>query len=112
MDGVLSGHKTNVVVSSKTGKEYKVKEVGVLTPTPHPCKFLYPGQVGYLVSNMKSAREAEIGDTFHSKDRPVEPLMTIEPAKPMVFAGVYPFNQSEIRELKTAIEKLALNDRS
>ena len=84
----------------------------MLTPTPHPCKFLYPGQVGYLVSNMKSAREAEIGDTFHSKDRPVEPQMTIEPAKPMVFAGVYPFNQSEIRELKTAIEKLALNDRS
>ena len=64
-----------------------------------------------MVSNMKSAREAEIGDTFHSKDRPVEPLVTIQPAKPMVFAGVYPFNQSEIRELKTAIEKLALNDR-
>ena len=53
VDGVLSGNKTNTVVSSKTGKEYKVKEVGVLTPTPHPCQFLYPGQVGYLVSNMK-----------------------------------------------------------
>merc|ERR1711874_907295 len=61
---------------------------------------------------MKSAREAEIGDTLHSRDKEVEPLMTIEPAKPMVFAGVYPFNQSEIRGLKAAIEKLALNDRS
>ena len=50
---MLSGSKNNTVVSSKTGKEYKVKEVGVLTPEPHPCQFLYPGQVGYLVSNMK-----------------------------------------------------------
>ena len=64
------------------------------------------------IREFQSAREAEIGDTFHSRDKKVEPLMTIEPAKPMVFAGVYPFNQSEIRELKAAIEKLALNDRS
>ena len=56
VDGVLSGNKNNTVVSSKTGKEYKVKEVGVLTPEPHPCQFLYPGQVGYLVSNMKVGR--------------------------------------------------------
>ena len=56
VDGVLSGNKNNTVVSSKTGKEYKVKEVGVLTPAPHPCQFLYPGQVGYLVSNMKVGR--------------------------------------------------------
>ena len=64
------------------------------------------------IREFQSAREAEIGDTFHSRDKVVQPLMTIEPAKPMVFAGVYPFNQSEIRELKAAIEKLALNDRS
>ena len=56
---MLSGNKNNTVVSSKTGKEYKVKEVGVLTPEPHPCQFLYPGQVGYLVSNMK-VRESDI----------------------------------------------------
>ena len=59
VDGVLSGNKNNTVVSSKTGKEYKVKEVGVLTPEPHPCQFLYPGQVGYLVSNMKVRESSE-----------------------------------------------------
>jgi len=112
VDGILSGNKNNVVVSHKTKKEYKVKEVGILTPGPQPCPQLFPGQVGYLVTNMKSAREAEIGDTLHSKDKPVSPLISIEPAKPMVFAGVYPFNQSEIRELKAAIERLTLNDRS
>ena len=53
VDGVLSAARSSSVVSTKTGKEYKVKEVGVLTPEPHPCQFLYPGQVGYLVSNMK-----------------------------------------------------------
>ena len=112
VDGVLSDSRTNVVVSSKTGKEYKVKSVGVLTPTTFPTPRLYPGQMGYLMTNMKNPREAIIGDTLHYKDKPVQPLISIEPAKPMVFAGVYPFNQSETRELKAAIERLTLNDRS
>ena len=81
VDGVLSSNRNNVVVSSKTGKEYKVKEVGLLTPGPHPCPLLYPGQVGYLITNMKNAREAEIGDTLYVKDKPVLPLIDIEPAK-------------------------------
>jgi len=111
-DGVLKCSRNQVVVSSKTGKEYKVKEVGLLTPRVHQCAALYPGQVGYLVTNMKSAREAEIGDTLYAQNKPVKPLIDIEPAKPMVFAGVYPFNQSETKELKAAIERLTLNDRS
>ena len=65
VDGVLSGNKNNTVVSSKTGKEYKVKEVGVLTPEPHPCQFLYPGQVGYLVSNMKVRESVILGGYPH-----------------------------------------------
>ena len=65
VDGVLSGNKNNTVVSSKTGKEYKVKEVGVLTPEPHPCQFLYPGQVGYLVSNMKVRESVFLGGYPH-----------------------------------------------
>jgi len=110
VDGVLTAK--NIVVSSSTKKEYKVKEVGLMTPFPHPCPALYPGQVGYLISNMRTAKEAVIGDTFYAKDKPVEPLMCIEPAKPMVFAGVYPFNPGEIKELKAALEKLCLNDNS
>eukprot|EP00092_Neocalanus_flemingeri_P039370 GFUD01042865.1.p1 GENE.GFUD01042865.1~~GFUD01042865.1.p1 ORF type:complete len:642 (+),score=216.87 GFUD01042865.1:140-2065(+) len=111
VDGVLTT-KNTAVVSSKTGKEYKVKEVGLLTPSPHPCPALYPGQVGYLISSMKTASEAVIGDTFFAKDRPVDPLLSIEPAKPMVYAGVYPFNPGELKELKVALEKLCLNDNS
>ena len=73
---MLSGNKNNTVVSSKTGKEYKVKEVGVLTPAPHPCQYLYPGQVGYLVSNMKvgrvcsSSQNLLISESFSPPGRP------------------------------------------
>jgi len=80
-DGVLKCSRNQVVVSSKTGKEYKVKEVGLLTPRVHQCAALYPGQVGYVVTNMKSAREAEIGDTLYAQNKPVKPLIDIEPAK-------------------------------
>jgi elongation factor 4 len=61
---------------------------------------------------MRKAREAVLGDTLHQKDHPVTPLLDIQPAKPMVFAGVYPFNASEHRDLKLALEKLCLNDSS
>jgi len=110
VDGVLT--TKNTVVSTSTKKEYLVKEVGLMTPSPHPCPALYPGQVGYLISNMRTAKEAVIGDTFFSKGKPVEPLLSIEPAKPMVFAGVYPFNPNELKELKAALEKLCLSDNS
>ena len=110
VDGELSN--SGVVVSNKTGKEYKVREVGLLTPTPHPAPRLYPGQMGYLVSNMKSAKEAVIGDTLHMRGSAVEPLLDIEPAKPMVYAGVYPFQQDQTRDLKAALERLCLNDSS
>ena len=66
-DGVLTAK--NTVVSTSTKKEYKVKEVGLMTPFPHPCPALYPGQVGYLISNMRTAKEAVIGDTFYAKDK-------------------------------------------
>ena len=68
VNGVLRTNNS-VVVSSSTKKEYKVKEVGLMTPSPHPCPALYPGQVGYLISNMKTAKEAVIGDTFYAKDK-------------------------------------------
>ena len=61
---------------------------------------------------MRKASEAVLGDTLYLTNHPVEPLLSIEPAKPMVFAGVYPFNASEHRDLKLALEKLCLNDSS
>ncbi|XP_043268719.1 translation factor GUF1 homolog, mitochondrial isoform X2 [Venturia canescens] len=73
-------------------------------------KTLYAGQVGCLACNMRSSAEAHIGDTLHLKSIPVEPFTKFEPAKPMVFAGVYPMDQSQHVALRGAIEKLILND--
>jgi len=86
--------------------------MGLLTPEPFECAALYTGQVGYIVCNMKSAKEAVIGDTLHLKDKPVPPLLDIMPAKPMLFAGFYPFNPSEYKDMKGALEKLCINDNS
>ena len=78
--------------------------------TPHPA--LYPGQVGYLITGMKTVREARVGDTiFHTKHR-VVPFPGFKPAKPMVFAGIYPVVSDTFNELNEAIEKLVLNDAS
>jgi len=108
--GVLTESMT--VVSCKTNKEYLIKSLGVLTPEEFKCSKLYPGQVGYIVCNMKSAKEAVIGDTFHIKDRPTPPLLEIESSKPMLYAGVYPLNPAEHKELRNALEKLCINDAS
>lgn len=59
---------------------------------------------------MRSSSEAHIGDTLHKTEQQVEPLKGFKPAKPMVFAGLYPFDQSQHTNLRSAIEKLALND--
>ncbi|XP_021526056.1 translation factor GUF1, mitochondrial isoform X3 [Aotus nancymaae] len=72
----------------------------------------YAGQVGYLIAGMKDVTEAQIGDTLHLHKQPVEPLPGFKSAKPMVFAGIYPVDQSEYNNLKSAIEKLTLNDSS
>jgi len=108
--GVLKTSAT--VTSCKTKKEYSVKSVGVMTPDPVECDSLYPGQVGYMICNMRSASEAIIGDTYHLKDKPVSPLLEITPAKPMLFAGFFPFNAGEHRDMKQALEKLCINDNS
>jgi len=110
VDGVL--RLKNIVVSNKTGCEYTIKTLGLLTPERLPQTALYPGQIGYFTCNMRSTKEAIIGDTFSLKDKPTESLIEIDPAKPMVFAGVYPFNPSEHPALKRSIEKLVLNDAS
>lgn len=59
---------------------------------------------------MRSSKEAHIGDTFYKTDTSVQPLVGFQPSKPMVYAGVFPFDQSQHPTLRSAIEKLALND--
>ncbi|XP_067387347.1 translation factor GUF1, mitochondrial isoform X3 [Emydura macquarii macquarii] len=106
---VQKGHK---IVSAHTRKTYEVNEVGILTPDEHLTHKLYAGQVGYLIAGMKEVTEAQIGDTLYLHKQPVEPLPGFKSAKPMVFAGMYPVDQSEYNNLKSAIEKLKLNDSS
>ncbi|XP_023080266.1 translation factor GUF1, mitochondrial isoform X2 [Piliocolobus tephrosceles] len=109
-DGVVS--KGDKIVSAHTQKTYEVNEVGVLNPNEQPTHKLYAGQVGYLIAGMKNVTEAQIGDTLYLHKQPVEPLPGFKSAKPMVFAGMYPVDQSEYNNLKSAIEKLTLNDSS
>nr|XP_044986352.1 translation factor GUF1, mitochondrial isoform X2 [Jaculus jaculus] len=109
-DGVVS--KGDKIMSAHTQKTYEVNEVGVLNPSEQSTQKLYAGQVGYLIAGMKDVTEAQVGDTLYLQSHPVEPLPGFKSAKPMVFAGVYPVDQSEYNNLKSAIEKLTLNDSS
>ncbi|XP_067892183.1 translation factor Guf1, mitochondrial isoform X2 [Heterodontus francisci] len=104
--------KGDKIMSSYTKKVYEVNEVGILRPDQYPVEKLRAGQVGYLIAGMKEVKEAQIGDTFHLQKQPVEALAGFKPAKPMVFAGMYPIDQSEYTNLRKAVEKLTLNDSS
>jgi elongation factor 4 len=81
-------------------------------PEPTSTGALYPGQVGYLITGMKTIREARVGDTIYHAKKPVTPFPGFKPAKPMVFAGIYPVDTEEFNQLQEAIEKLTLNDAS
>ncbi|XP_042323362.1 translation factor GUF1, mitochondrial isoform X5 [Sceloporus undulatus] len=105
-------HKGHKITSAHTKKIYEVNEVGILTPNEQPTHKLYAGQVGYLIAGMKEVTEAQIGDTIYLHNQPVDPFPGFKSAKPMVFAGMYPVDQSEYNNLKSAVEKLTLNDSS
>ncbi|MFO7978803.1 MAG: translation elongation factor 4, partial [Bacteroidales bacterium] len=96
-----------------TKKEYHADEVGVLKMTQLPKKTLSAGDVGYIISGIKEAREVKVGDTITHVKRPTpEMIQGFENVKPMVFAGVYPVDTDEYEELRSAMEKLQLNDAS
>jgi len=95
-----------------TGKKYNADEIGVLKLDKDPKKELSAGNVGYLISGIKEAKEVKVGDTIIQVDRPAEAIKGFEDVKPMVFAGIYPVETSEFEDLRTAMEKLQLNDAS
>uniref|UniRef100_A0AAQ4P669 GTP binding elongation factor GUF1 n=1 Tax=Gasterosteus aculeatus aculeatus TaxID=481459 RepID=A0AAQ4P669_GASAC len=111
---VLGGRvrKGDRIVSAHLGKSYEVNELGLLRPDEHPTQKLFAGQVGYMIAGMKDVKEAQIGDTLYLQDHPVEALPGFKPAKAMVFAGMYPMDQSDYAGLRSAIERLTLNDSS
>lgn len=96
-----------------TGKEYNADEVGVLRLNMEPCKELSAGNVGYIISGIKTSKEVRVGDTITHVGEPCEkPIEGFEAVKPMVFAGVYPVDTDDYEELRASIEKLQLNDAS
>lgn len=96
-----------------TGKEYDADEIGVLKLGLSPRNELGPGDVGYIISGIKTAREVKVGDTITHVKRPCEKAIEgFEEVKPMVFAGVYPIDADDYEDLRNAMEKLQLNDAS
>ncbi|MEM7549360.1 MAG: translation elongation factor 4 [Bacteroidota bacterium] len=95
-----------------TKKEYDADDIGVLRLKQEPRNELGSGNVGYLISGIKTAKEVKVGDTITHIDRSAEPLTGFENVKPMVFAGIYPVDTSEFEELRASMEKLQLNDAS
>ncbi len=96
-----------------TGKEYTAEEVGVLKLKTDPRKKLSAGDVGYIISGIKTSTEVKVGDTITHVKRPCEhSIEGFEDVKPMVFAGVYPVDADDYEELRASMEKLQLNDAS
>ena len=94
-----------------TGKEYNADEIGILGLVQEPRDRMECGDVGYLISGIKVAREVKVGDTITSFDNPASvAIQGFADVKPMVFAGIYPVETSEFEELREAMEKLHLND--
>lgn len=96
-----------------TGREYKADEIGVLKMELSPRKSLKCGDVGYIVSGIKTATEVKVGDTITSSLTPCpDAIAGFEEVKPMVFAGVYPIETEDFENLRASLEKLQLNDAS
>mgnify|MGYP002713018022 CR=1 FL=1 len=107
---VKKGDKVKFV---NTGKEYDADEIGILRLAQDPRNEISAGNVGYLISGIKVAREVKVGDTITHKERPcANAIKGFEEVKPMVFAGIYPVETSEYEELRASMEKLQLNDAS
>jgi GTP-binding protein LepA len=110
-NGTLS--KGDKVKFMATGKEYWADEVGILKLQQEPQQTMAAGNVGYLISGIKEAREVKVGDTItHAQNPCTKAIQGFEDVKPMVFAGIYPVETSEFEELRSSMEKLQLNDAS
>lgn len=96
-----------------TGKQYDADEIGVNLIKQNPTKEIKTGDVGYIISGIKDAKEVKVGDTITAVENPASsPIEGFEEVKPMVFAGIYPVDTEEFEELRASLEKLQLNDAS
>ncbi|MEF9924242.1 MAG: translation elongation factor 4 [Muribaculaceae bacterium] len=96
-----------------TDKEYNADEIGILKLAPSPRKEMLAGNVGYIISGIKTSKEVKVGDTITHVKNPCDCAIDgFEEVKPMVFAGVYPIETEEFENLRSSLEKLQLNDAS
>ena len=96
-----------------TGMEYDADEIGILKMNMVPRREMKTGEVGYIISGIKDAKEVKVGDTITHVNRPCEKAIAgFQEVKPMVFAGVYPIDPNDYENLRTSLEKLQLNDAS
>jgi GTP-binding protein LepA len=111
MNGTIK--KNGQIRFMATGKDYLADEIGVLKLSQEARKEIKAGDVGYLISGIKEAREVKVGDTITSKEQPAqEAISGFEEVKPMVFAGIYPVDTEDFEDLRASLEKLQLNDAS
>ncbi|MCQ2958634.1 MAG: translation elongation factor 4 [Bacteroidales bacterium] len=112
---ILNGeiHTNDLVKFINTKKEYEALEIGVLRLDMEPRNVVKTGDVGYIISGIKTAREVRVGDTITHRDIPCEKAIEgFEEVKPMVFAGIYPIDTEDYEPLRASMEKLQLNDAS
>lgn len=114
--GAFDFQKLRVLSSYHTGKRYDVYDVGIVQPAMKRTDYLPEGQVGYFLSNMKSVKEAKIGDTFFDDKmiakEDVVPFPGYEQPQSMVFSGIYPEDPDDYEELERALQRLVLTDGS
>jgi len=107
---IKKGQKIKFLATTKT---YFADEVGTLKLTQHPKQIIKTGDVGYLITGIKDAREVKVGDTITDAENPTTNMIEgFEDVKPMVFAGIYPVDTEDYEELRASMEKLQLNDAS
>ncbi len=105
--------KNDFVKFVSTEKEYHADEIGILKLDMQPCEEISAGNVGYIISGIKTSREVKVGDTITHVEHPCEKAIEgFQEVKPMVFAGVYPIETEDYENLRTSLEKLQLNDAS
>lgn len=110
---IISGEirKGSLIHFMATDKNFEVLEVGVFTPKQKPVEVLRPGEVGYMIANIKNTTDVKIGDTVTLQKYPAkEPLPGFKLISPVVFAGIYPIDSSDFESLRDALVKLQLND--
>lgn len=110
---IVSGEisKKSLIKMMATDKTYEVLEVGVFTPEAKPVDILRPGEVGYVIANIKNTSDVKIGDTITLAKQPAaDPLPGFRIISPVVYAGIYPVDSSDFETLRDALYKLQLND--